>query len=314
MLEILFENWQKKLKLVDDKKLFKVLFLIGGLLSIGLTVVCECYVLQSNDYVLFIIINGFLVIYNKPTILCNIQRKRNIVFLINRSSLMRFVTFEVLSENVLIIVAIVSSGICLIYESFLGNAIVVVALLLIPLNYYLIDVYSKYQKLLLVICIVILSVLLIYKLELLMIIFGLANVFYLYKTFHSQLIVSIFSDQHKRIFTGKSDINIYRVALMYFLRMPLDKFVELFYEILLFGIALHYIDVNSAYYIVIILFIVEIEIIQEEKMKEFAIFYNKRNFLELSKCKKYKLFFRSTEFNHALKYFFILFGFFGYKT
>ena len=207
MLEILFENWQKKLKLVDDKKLFKVLFLIGGLLSIGLTVVCECYVLQSNDYVLFIIINGFLVIYNKPTILCNIQRKRNIVFLINRSSLMRFVTFEVLSENVLIIVAIVSSGICLIYESFLGNAIVVVALLLIPLNYYLIDVYSKYQKLLLVICIVILSVLLIYKLELLMIIFGLANVFYLYKTFHSQLIVSIFSDQHKRIFTGKSDIN-----------------------------------------------------------------------------------------------------------
>jgi hypothetical protein len=89
--------------------------------------------------------------------------------------------------------------------------------------------------------------------------------------------------------------------------MPLDKVIEILYEILLFGISLYYLDISLVSYLVIAIFMVEIELLQEEKMNEFEQFYSKRNFMELTGLSKLEKFTLSLEFNNAVRYIFLSF-------
>lgn len=307
MIDILLGYWQKKIKLVDSRGLFKGICLIGMLLAAGLTAFCEIAFLHSDQYLLFLIINLFLIIYNKPTILNSIQRLRNVGFFINRDVLKRYIFFEVLKENALIVVWGAANIITVCYAMVTGKGIIVIALLLIPVNYYLLEVYQSYQKILLLLLLGGLAIGAVYQnLIVLSAVIG-ADIVYLYRTFHRCLLQSIYADRYQSAFSKSGKISVCKADMLYFLRMPLDKVIEMLYTILLFGVVMYYLKIEMVYYLVVVLFLVEIEILQEEKMKEFEIFYNQRNFLEISSLSGSKKYFLSQEFNHALKYIFILF-------
>lgn len=307
MIKILLEYWQKKVKIVDSSGMFKVICLIGMILAVGLTAFCEIAFIHSGDYLLFFIINLFLVIYNKPTILNNIQRLRNVTFFINRKVLKRYIFFEVLKENALLVVGSIANGITMCYAVFTGKAMVVTALLLIPVNYYLLEVYQSYQKILILFLTGGLTVGAIYQNSILLLLIIGGDVTYLYMTFHKKLLQSVYADRFHDVFLRSGRIGVCKVDALYFLRMPLDKVLEMLYTILLLGIAMYYLNIEIVYYLVLVLFMVEIELIQEEKMKEFEVFYNTRNFLELSSLSKEKKYLISQDFNYALKYMFVLF-------
>lgn len=310
MVDILFNYWQKKIKIIDDRVLYKIIHLIGMLLIIGLTILCNILFLNNKDYILFFILNLFLVIYNKPTILANIQRKRNVVFLLNIQSRKRFVTFEILKENPLIIVAIISNLITIVYSLFSNRFIEMFAIILLIINCYLLEIYQKYHKVMLLVLIgfMVASLFGEYRIFILLLI-GI-NIVYLFNTFYQQLLESIYSNKYNTVFISRYRIDIYRVPLLYFLRMPLDKLIEILLEILLLGVMLYFFDIGIVIYTAIAIFTVDMELLQDEKLKEFDIFYGKRNFMELTKLSKIKMYFFSLEFNHAIQCMFLLFWIF----
>lgn len=145
MVDILFEHWRRKIKIIDDKGLYRVLHCVVTFLAVGLTTFCDILFLNRNDEVLFFILNIFLFIYNKPTILSNIQRKRNVFLLLDVSTLKRYIMFELLKENPLIIVAIFTNLLTFVYALFLHKAVVVLTMILIMVDYYFIEIYQSYQ-------------------------------------------------------------------------------------------------------------------------------------------------------------------------
>ena len=212
MVDILFNYWQKKIKIIDDRVLYKIIHLIGMLLIIGLTILCNILFLNNKDYILFFILNLFLVIYNKPTILANIQRKRNVVFLLNIQSRKRFVTFEILKENPLIIVAIISNLITIVYSLFSNRFIEMFAIILLIINCYLLEIYQKYHKVMLLVLIgfMVASLFGEYRIFILLLI-GI-NIVYLFNTFYQQLLESIYSNKYNTVFISRYRIEIGRAS------------------------------------------------------------------------------------------------------
>ncbi len=309
-VDILFEHWRRKIRIIDDEGLYRVLHCIVTILAIGLTTFCDILFISKKDYILFFILNVFLFIYNKPTILGNIIRRRNVFLLLDSTTLKRYVMFEALKENPLIVVSIFANLFTLVYSLFINKSFVVLLMILLMIDYYVIEIYQRYQKmcLLLFIGCLVLSLFGTYPIIMFAAIMG--NIIYLYKTFYKQLLERIYANKYHGIFIRRDEINASRVDMLYFLRMPLDKVIEILYEILLFGVALYYLDIGLVSYLVIAIFMVEIELLQAEKMEAFEQFYGQRNFMELTRLSKLKKFALSLEFNNAIKYIFLSFWIF----
>ena len=171
-------------------RLFKVLFLIGFFVATMSIAICEILFLNTKNYIMFIILNTLLMIYNKPIILSNIQRKISSSLCIEAAVLERYILFQVLKDNIFIIAAGFAYIIAAIYSLAAGSIIQLNILLIITVNIYLLDVYSGLQRLILITfsCIDI-AMLLTNNTYVLPILFisSLCNAIFIWRTFYEQL-------------------------------------------------------------------------------------------------------------------------------
>ena len=310
MSEILYKIWIKKFKVIDDLHLFKLFFLCGMGLFTLLVILCEILLLNSNDYLLLFIINALLIVYNKPTILSNIQRKISTTFFIEKKVLSRYILFQVLKENFFIIAATIAFCIVFVYSFFVFKPIHLCAILFLTINIYLLDVYKGLYKIALLFFSVIDIFLLLTNVSYILPVFALASIcnsIFIWNTFYNQLINSIFRNKYTNVLSGKCRITAIHANILFMLRMSLDKVIELIFQVVLLCIASRFADISIIYFILVAIFIVDIELISDEKMKEFQFYYNKRNFLSSTGISNIRRFVSSMEFNYVIKYAIILF-------
>lgn len=99
MYRILLKIWKQKIKVIDDEYFFRIgsyIFFMGFTVCICMG---EIYFLKSGDYLTAAMLNVFLIIYNKPTILCHVVQRKNISFMIKTHVYLKFLLFQILREN-----------------------------------------------------------------------------------------------------------------------------------------------------------------------------------------------------------------------
>ena len=302
MLQVLLGVWKKKIKIIDDESLFKALSAIGLAIFIIFATFSEIYLINHNEFILMILLNVFLIIYNKPTILCAVIQQKNAAFMINRKTFFRFILFQILRENTLLIAFVVIQAVVFLYSLYSLKFAVILAIWVLAGDIYLFDLYSREKKLFLLllgVCVFVLTV--NYNIWVLSLLVGI-NAWYLYKTFHREVLNAIFINRRRDIFIGKGEVTIRRVNSLFFLRMPFQEILEFLFEIILVCIVRYFIHTDIAFYIFIAVFLVDIELVQDEKMKNYDSYYGKSQFLNFTKITEMQKFLLSVEFNYVIKY------------
>ena len=128
------------------------------------------------------------------------------------------------------------------------------------------------------------------------------NAWYLYKTFHREVLSAVFINRRRNIFIGKGEVTIRRVNSLFFLRMPFQEIIEFLFEIILVCAVRYFIQADIAFYLFIAVFLVDIELVQDEKMKNYDNYYGKSQFLNFTKITELQKFLLSVEFNYVIKY------------
>lgn len=292
MVELLFNSWFRQQKLIDDIRLFKfvlittglVLLLITNLIIIGCTSPADK--LQAFFYLnLF---GLFLTQYNLPLIKEELARESFRAYII----LNRFyyiVLFTILKNNILILIFLICILLNIIFN--FENIGILLLTAMFQTNFFYFRLSDKKHKLLFC-AVIMMNILLLFNLDktkYLLPILAIINGLICKQTLKPILVAKLFNPMYKQ----ESFFYSYRFAtfiLLYFRRLKGVEYFEVLIISLLGIILNNTISLKSTEYMLIILFIAQIELLIEKKQIQFNKTYLKNcfyNALELSSTKKF---------------------------
>ncbi|TGY87129.1 hypothetical protein E5329_26965 [Petralouisia muris] len=302
MIQVLLGVWKKKIKIIDDESLFKALSAMSLAVFTIAVAICEIYLMNRNEFIIMILLNAFQIIYNKPTILCSVMQQKNAAFMIKKKTFFRFVLFQILKENALLVAFVVIQAVVFLYSLFSLKFAIILAIWVLAVDIYLLEIYSREKKLLLLLLSVCVFVWTIHYNMWVLLFMTAVNARYLYGTLHREVLDYVFINRRRDVFIGKSEVTIRRVNSLFFLRMPFQEILEFLYEIILVCTVRYFIQTDIAFYLFIAVFLVDIELVQDEKMKNYDNCYGKSLFLNFTKITEMQKFLLSVEFNCVIKY------------
>lgn len=302
MFQVLLGAWKKRIKIVEDESLFKTVFLGGLAVLIIVIAACEIYLMRNKEYFIMLLLGAFLVIYNKPTILCSMIQRKNASFMLKKAVFFRFAIFQILRENVLIVVFSAAQIPVFLYALYSIKFAVVLAMWVFAVDIYLLDIYQREKKLVLLLlgaCICGWTI--SYNMWVLLLMVTL-NVWYIYGTFHKEVITSIFINRTRDVLVRKKKLSIRMVNSLFFLRMPFQEILQFLFAIILVCVARQFAQVDVVFYLFIAVVLVDMELIQDDKMKNYDHYYGKSLFLSFTQITGKQKFLLSVEFCYAMKY------------
>lgn len=302
MFQILLGDWKKKVKIIDDESLFKVLFLSGLAVGAMIAAICEIYLMNHKEYLMMILLNTFLVIYNKPTILCSVMQRKNIAFMIKREVLFRFVMFQILRENALIAVFAAVQVPVFLYSLYSMKFAVVLAMWVFAADVYLLDIYQQGKKLTVFMLGACLCIWTIRYNMCVLLLFAVGNTWYLYGTLRREIVASVFVDRTRNVLIGKKKLSIGNVNSLFFLRMSLQELAELLFEVILMCVMRYFVQADIVFYLFVAFVLVDMELVQDNKMRNYDTYYGKNQFLSFTKITERQKFLLSVEFCYVIKY------------
>jgi len=296
MIDILFEQWRKAVKIFDDNKFYKVVHCC----TLSFLTVCllwlDVQLLSNNEVLIFLIINCFLFIYNKPTFYLMLKNKRSNSFFPNGVAFKRYIVFELLRLNPFFPVFLVSMFFSLMYSIRCERILSLMGILVIMIDIFIIDLYMGIYKLVIISLMIITAYMVYHGSGIFILMDSLINILVIGKTLVARYKLFLSNKGASGFCYRKDKLKISNRNLLFFLRMPLEKILEILFESIIFGIAIKYVSLPIVCYLIISTFIVDMELLQEEKIGDINYYFGKQSFISVLKKSRLFNYFLSEEF------------------
>lgn len=302
MYRILLKIWKQKIKVIDDAYFFRIgsyVFFMGFAVCICIG---EIYFLNADDYLTAAILNVFLIIYNKPTVLCHVVQRKNIPFMIKPQVYLKFFLFQILRENPILIPYVAAQSFVLIYSVVTMKFYFVAEMCMIAIDLYLLDIYQRENKFLILIFGICNFIGIIKIRRWQMGLLALGNALFLYCSFQKELLNTILTDGKRSVFINNRKMTILKNSTLMLLRMSFQEFFQFLFGIGMICVISQLVENNILLYLLIVIFIIEIELMQNDKMVNYDTSYGKNLFSHFVKINFVKKFCLSAEFYYGIKY------------
>lgn len=262
IINILINYWKNKVMIIDDMQIFKLFVGVLCLISAFFIGVVESILLSQENLVALIILITLIVQYNRPTIIMHLTEKKKSLYLVSNSK--TFLRFCAFQ---------------VIKQNFILPIFLLVTIILTPTFLYLKSLYILF------IWIIILIELMIY-------------IFIVKHQLKKQYEDKYSMDNKKWLFNS----NIKSLNLLYFSRIRIKEYLELIFQFVVLIVSAQFVSGIIVNYILLVFLVVDIELLEDQKMENYANYYGKYAVKKVAQVKKLTRFFLSEEFKIFLKY------------
>lgn len=262
MYVLLLKYWSNKLKITDDKNIFILfLFIFSAIVFISIFFI-ELLCINKKDITSLIILLTLIMQYNKNIIVSAIMDIRKSTFLIKKKTMFRFVFFQIMKENFMVIPTAILTFFMAIAAFFVNPimAVWIILLLIAELAAYFIDSWIALNRR------------------------NNKRVQYKRLNFASKTISSYSTISY-----------LVRLPLEEYAEMLIELVILIF-------CTYNGISVIIINYFLIIFMVLEIEILEDKSMNKYDVTYGKYAFKRIAEVSRMSTFFLSDEFKVLLKY------------
>ena len=293
MRKILSDIWFKKIKIIENKDVFQMfmigilILLIGGMGAAGVASV------KTGDYLLLFALMFFVMQYNKPQIIVDFMNKKNITLVLGENKVgFRYLFYCIAKNNLFLLPTMVMIVCCIPVSIINGNIALFIAVVMFQINLFWLEAYTGKEKIIMLVFQVVYVVTLFNGNNWCLII-EILNICYIYKTLKKNILNKIVRKDVRRYSNKKcKKVSFANLDLKYFSRLSMKEIGECGFQIVvLFVLAKSY-NPYVAVMMGIIFLLVELELLEDCKSKEFEYYYGKRNFyslIQLSNIRRFQL-------------------------
>lgn len=260
--DLIIKNWKQKTKLIDDMELFKLLFVFSLIAIAFLVLVIEVLLVLDKNLFAFFILFTLIIQYNKPSIVMNISTLRKASTRVCGAG----TWFRFIFFQVL-------------KENITAPITVLVTILLAPWA-------LLYRPLFFV--------------GVLGILFAELGLYY--RSIYQAIGDNYSSNYRNRTNNLRKISGIAQSNIRYFTTLPIKEYFELLFELVLMLVLAQCISVVAVNYILIVLFVVDIEILEDRSMVTYNVHYGKFAFSHVAGVKHFQKYRMSDEYRVFLKY------------
>lgn len=297
MRKILFDIWFKKIKIIENRDVFRIfllgilIFLIGGVVTAGVASVI------TGNYIILFVLAFFITQYNKPQIIADFTNKKNITLVLGENKVCVRYLFYCIAKNNFFLLPIIALFVCCFPVSLInGNVVLLIAIIMFQFNLFWIETYIGREKALLL-CFLAIYAVTLFKNNTWCFIVEILNAVLIFKTLKKNILNKMVSKSARNYGNKKHmKVSLANLDLKYFSRLSMKEIGECVFQIVVLFILAKSYNSYVAIMIGIIFLLVELELLEDCKSKDFEYYYGKRNFYSLIQLSNFTRFRLSLEY------------------
>ena len=262
LVNMIISYWKNKVRIIENLQIFKLFIGIAGIVFALFVGGLEALLLLQENLVALIILITLIIQYNRPTIVMHLTEKKKSMFLISKSKTYLRFCFFQILKYN-----------CMLPIFF------VVTILLTPAFLFLNGIGILLTWMVIFVELAINAFAIRYQLR------------------------NRYEDKYKRKSENQwKHLNIKKQNMIYFSRVPIKEYLELIVQLTVLIISAQFVSGIIVNYILLVFMVVDIEILEDYKMENYANHYGKYAVKKIAQIGKLACFRLSEEYKLFLKY------------